>query len=74
MNQLELFQIENKQKILDYLKLHGKMTIRQGFALGINNVAEYVSRLRKQGYDIRTEWLNGITGKRYGIYIYTEKT
>lgn len=34
-----------------------------------NNGAEIVNRLRKQGYNVVTEWYNNEnTGKRFGVY------
>lgn len=62
--------MENRQKILNYLQQHGRMTIREGLSLRINNPAEYVRRLRKQGFDIVTEWITLPNGKMYGVYIY----
>lgn len=55
--------------VLGYLKKHGSITSMEAFEkFHATRLASIIFRLRKHGYDIRTETCNG--ANQYGTYQY----
>lgn len=63
-----------RDKVLNYLKTRGGLTVRDAMLeLNINCLPKRIEELRKEGYPIITEWVNG-KNARYGVYRLEEVT
>lgn len=63
-----------RDKVLNYLKTKGGLTVRDAMLeLNINCLPKRIEELRKEGYPIITEWVNG-KNARYGVYRLEEVT
>jgi len=62
--------MDNKHKVLDYLKEGNTLTAFDGFTkLNSVSIRDYVSKLRKDGYKIIGEWRESLdSGKRWKEY------
>ena len=63
--------MDNKTRVLDYLKTGATLTAFDGFMkLNIVSVRDYVSMIRlHDGIDVKSEWRhNPVTKKRYKAY------
>ena len=59
----------NKARVLDYMKAGNTITAMNGFDdLNIVSVRDYISMLKKDGVDIKSEWRKSPSGKRYKAY------
>ena len=60
---------KNKAKVLAYLKSGNTLTAMDGFEkFNIVSVRDYISMLKKDGVDIKSEWRKSPSGKRYKAY------
>ena len=57
-----------RDKVLGWLRTRGGLTVREAMLeLNINSLPKRIEELRKMGYSIRTDWVNG-KDARYGVY------
>jgi len=58
-----------KQKVLDWLLIHGELTTRTAvIELNIMCLPKRISELRNDGYIITIEYRTARSGSRYGVY------
>ena len=62
--------MSNTEKVLNYIKQHGSITVRQAAVeLEINSPTKTISNIRKLGFPRIETWKeNQKTGKRYKVY------
>ena len=54
-----------KEEVLNHLKKHGEITSWDAiWEYGITRLAEWIRRLREEGYDIESEWISKKKGDR----------
>lgn len=58
-----------REKVLFWLRNIGSLTVREAVVcLEINSLPKRIEELRREGYQIKTEYETTDTGIRYGVY------
>ena len=64
-----MVKVSQKNLVLSWLKNQGELTTREAVvSLGILCLPKRISELRRDGWDISTEYRTSPSGKKYGVY------